>query len=317
MGSFMLRRIGQSIVILFGISIVIFLFMHAVPGGPAAMFRDKPGMTAQKLIAIEASYGLNRPLYLQYWSWLTSALRGNFGYSYTYGRPALAMMLERLPATAELMLTSFAVAIAVSTVIGVFSAVHQYSVWDFGATIFAYVGVSLPTFVLGIVALLVFAVRLHWLPAGGITSSVSAPTLIDRLRHLILPAAVLAFYSLAGESRYTRSSMLEVLHADYVRTARAKGLSERAVIYRHAFRTALIPIVTILTLDFAYLFGGTLITETIFAWPGMGRLFMQAVLQGDYPVMMVVLSFLSVLIVFANVAADVFYAVLDPRIRYA
>ena len=135
---------------------------------------------------------------------------------------------------------------------------HQYSAWDFGATIFAYVGVSLPTFVLGILALILFAVRLHWLPAGGISSSVSAPTLLNHLRHLILPACVLAFYALAGESRYTRSSMLEVLHADYVRTARAKGLPERAVIYRHAFRTALIPIVTILTLDFAYLFGGTL-----------------------------------------------------------
>lgn len=316
MSSFLLRRVGQSVVILFGISIVIFLFMHAVPGGPIAMFRDKPGMTTQELNGIEASFGLTRPLYLQYWAWLTSALRGNFGYSYTYGRPALAMMVERLPATAELMLTSFALAIVVSTVIGIFSAVHQYSAWDFSATIFAYIGVSLPTFVLGIVALLLFAVRLHWLPAGGITSSISAPTLLDRVRHLILPAAVLAFYSLAGESRYTRSSMLEVLHADYVRTARAKGLSERAVIYRHAFRTALIPIITVLTLDFAYLFGGTLITETIFAWPGMGRLFMQAVLQGDYPVMMVVLSFLSVLIVFANVAADVLYAVLDPRIRY-
>ncbi len=316
MSGYTIRRLAQSVVVIFGISAVVFFIMHAVPGGPLAAYRDEPGMTAAKLAGIAQQLGVNRPLVVQYLGWLGNAVRGNFGYSYTYGVPATQLMFQRLPATGELMLTSFALSVVISFLIGVSSAVRQYSWWDYFATAASYVGISLPTFVLGILALMLFAVDLHWFPSGGI-SSLGAAGLGDRIRHLVLPACVLAFYSLAGESRYVRASTLEVLHADYIRTARAKGMPERRVIWRHAVRNALLPVVTILVLDLAYLFAGTLVTEQIFAWPGMGRLFFNAVLQGDYPVMMVILSFLSILIVLSNVAADLLYAVLDPRIRYS
>jgi peptide/nickel transport system permease protein len=315
--TFVLRRLLQSVVVIFGISAVVFFIMHAVPGGPLAAYRDQPGMTAAELAGIARQLGVDRPVWVQYVDWLGNAVQGNFGYSYTYGVPAARLMWERLPATAELMLSSFAIAVVVAFVLGVSSAVRHFSWWDYCVTLVSYVGISLPTFVLGILALIVFSVELHWFPSGGIASTNAPFSLGDRLRHLALPALVLAFYSLAGESRYVRSSMLDILGSDYVRTARAKGVGERAVIYRHAARTALLPVVTVLVLDLAYLFGGTLVTEQVFAWPGMGRLFFEAVLQGDYPVMMIILSFLSVLIVLSSVAADILYAVLDPRIRYS
>lgn len=316
MATFVARRLLQSLVVIFGISAVVFFIMHAVPGGPLSAYRDEPGMTAAKLAGIARQLGVTGPVWVQYVDWLGNALRGNFGYSYTYGVPAIQLMWERLPATAELMLASFSIAVVVSFVLGVSSAVRHHSWWDYLVTLVAYVGISMPTFALGLLALIVFAVDLHWFPSGGIASTGVPFSLGDRIWHLALPALVLAFYSLAGESRYVRASTLEVLGSDYIRTARAKGLSERVVIYRHAARTALLPVVTILVLDLAYLFGGTLVTEQIFAWPGMGRLFFNAVLQGDYPVMMVILSFLSILVVLSGVAADILYAVLDPRIRY-
>ena len=317
MATFIARRLLQSVVVVFGISAVVFFIMHAVPGGPLAAYRDEPGMTAAALRGIARQLGVNQPVWVQYVDWLKNAVQGNFGYSYTYGVPAIRLMWERLPATAELMLSSFAIAVVASFVLGVSSAVRHYSWWDYLVTLVSYVGISMPTFALGILALIVFAVELHWFPSGGIASTNAPFSLGNRLWHLALPAMVLALYSLAGESRYVRASTLEVLGSDYIRTARAKGLAERTVIYRHAARTALLPVVTILVLDLAYLFGGTLVTEQIFAWPGMGRLFFNAVMQGDYPVMMVILSFLSVLIVLSGVVADVLYAVLDPRIRYS
>jgi peptide/nickel transport system permease protein len=316
-GPYVARRLLQSIPVLFGISLLLFFLMHAMPGGPLAAFRHQPGISPAELRRIAQAYGLNQPLIVQYWDWLKNALHGNFGYSYTYDEPATTMMFQRLPATLELMFTSFLISVLLSFILGVFSAIRQYSFWDYLVTVLSYFGMSMPTFFLGILALILFAVQLHWLPSGGMSTPGVPFSLADRLRHLILPAAVLAFYTLASESRYVRASMLEVIHADYVRTARAKGLSERVVIWRHALRNALLPVVTVLVMDGAYLLGGALVTETIFSWPGMGRLFIQAVDQGDYPVLMVVVSFLSVVIVLANILADVLYGVLDPRIRYS
>lgn len=317
MGVFIVRRLVQSLPVLFGISILLFFLMHAMPGGPLALFVHQPGMTHKELDAIAASYGINKPVWVQYALWLGNALHGNFGYSYIYEVPAGQMMLERIPATAELMGSSFLLAFVVAFLLGILSAVRQYSFMDYFVTVVSYFGMSLPTFFLGIVAIIFFSVELRWFPSGGMASVTGPAGLGDHLRHLVLPAFVLGFFILAQWSRYIRSSMLEVINQDYIRTARAKGVSERSIIWRHALRNALLPVVTVIVLDTAFLAGGALVTETIFSWPGMGRLFYQAVSQSDYPTMMVIVSFLSVVIVLANIVADVLYGMLDPRVTYS
>ncbi len=317
MGVFIVRRLAQAIPVIFLISLLLFFMMHAMPGGPLAMYVHQPGITKAMLEQIRVDYGLNQGIWTQYLDWLGKAVRGDFGYSYVYAQPAISMMLQRLPATLELMLSSFLITIVFSFLLGVYSAVRQYSFGDYLITVVSYFGFSMPTFWLGLMVLVLFSVHLHWFPAGGMATAGAAFSLGDRLWHLILPMLVLAFYTLASESRYVRSSMLDVIHQDYIRTARAKGVGERRVIWRHALRNALLPVVTVMVMDAAYLFGGALITETIFSWPGMGRLFIQAILQSDYPVLMAVVSFLSVVIVLANIVADVLYGLLDPRIQYS
>ena len=317
MGVFVVRRLAQAVPVIFLISLLLFFMMHAMPGGPLAMYVHQPGITKAMLEQIRVDYGLNQGLWTQYVDWLAKAVRGDFGYSYVYAQPAAAMMLQRLPATLELMLSSFLITVVCSFLLGVYSAVRQYSFGDYLITVISYFGFSMPTFWLGLMVLILFSVHLHWFPAGGMATAGAAFSLGDRLWHLILPMLVLAFYTLASESRYVRSSMLDVIHQDYIRTARAKGVGEGRVIWRHALRNALLPVVTVMVMDAAYLFGGALITETIFSWPGMGRLFIQAILQSDYPVLMAVVSFLSVVIVLANIFADVLYGLLDPRIQYS
>ncbi len=317
MGVFVVRRLAQAVPVIFLISLLLFFMMHAMPGGPLAMYVHQPGITKAMLEQIRIDYGLNQGLWTQYVDWLAKALRGDFGYSYVYAQPAAAMMLQRLPATLELMVSSFLITVVCSFLLGVYSAVRQYSFGDYLITVISYFGFSMPTFWLGLMVLILFSVHLHWFPAGGMATAGAAFSLGDRLWHLILPMLVLAFYTLASESRYVRSSMLDVIHQDYIRTARAKGVGEGRVIWRHALRNALLPVVTVMVMDAAYLFGGALITETIFSWPGMGRLFIQAILQSDYPVLMAVVSFLSVVIVLANILADVLYGLLDPRIQYS
>ena len=317
MGVFVVRRLAQAVPVIFLISLLLFFMMHAMPGGPLAMYVHQPGITKAMLEQIRVDYGLNQGLWTQYVDWLAKAVRGDFGYSYVYAQPAAAMMLQRLPATLELMLSSFLITVVCSFLLGVYSAVRQYSFGDYLITVVSYFGFSMPTFWLGLMVLILFSVHLHWFPAGGMATAGAAFSLGDRLWHLILPMLVLAFYTLASESRYVRSSMLDVVHQDYIRTARAKGVGEGRVIWRHALRNALLPVVTVMVMDAAYLFGGALITETIFSWPGMGRLFIQAILQSDYPVLMAVVSFLSVVIVLANIFADVLYGLLDPRIQYS
>ncbi|KUO96331.1 ABC transporter permease [Ferroacidibacillus organovorans] len=316
MFSFIIRRLLQSIPVLLGISLLLFFMMHAIPGGPLAMYDHEPGMTKELLAQLKANFGLNKPLWVQYLNWLGGALQGNFGYSFSYGVPALQMVLQRMPATLELMLSSFVIAVILSFVIGVFSALRQYSIWDYLLTILSYIGVAMPTFWLGLMVLVLFAVKLQWFPVGGMSSPGQALTLGNLIWHAVLPVSILALYLVAHESRYVRSSMLEVLGADYIRTARSKGLFPSVITWKHALKNALLPVITVMVMDGAYLFGGALVTETIFSWPGMGRLFIQAITQDDYPVIMVVISLLSVIIVLANILADVLYAVLDPRVKY-
>ncbi|MCL6453891.1 MAG: ABC transporter permease [Alicyclobacillus sp.] len=313
---YVVRRILQAIPVLFGISILLFFMMHAIPGGPMAMYEHQPGMTKELLAQIKANFGLDKPLWVQYWNWVRGAVQGNFGYSYSYGQPAIQMVLQRLPATLELMLSAYIIGVLVSFVIGVISATRQYSVTDYTLTILSYFGVAMPTFWVGLMVLVIFAADLHWFPAGGISSSGTVFSLGDRIWHAVLPVSILAVYQVAHESRYVRSSMLDALSEDYVRTARAKGLLRRVVTWRHALRNALLPVTTVMIMDGAYLFGGALITESIFSWPGMGRLFAQAIAQDDYPVIMCEISLLSVIIILANIVSDVLYAYMDPRVRY-
>ncbi len=311
------RRLLLSIPVMLGITILIFVIAHNLPGGPLAMYLDTPTMTHTQIEHLTVQLGLNRPLYDQYLSWLGDALRGNFGHSFVDGQPVLHVIGERLWATVELMLTAVIVSYGLAFVVGVASAVTQYSVFDYVMTVLSYAGMAMPVFWLGIILMLFFAVDLHWLPTFGMFTPGVPYSIWDNLRHLILPATTLVVYTLAQESRYVRSSMLEVLQQDFIRTARAKGLPESVVLYRHALRNALLPVVTVMMLDFAFLVSGALITETVFAWPGMGRLFFTSLQQGDYPVVVGIAVLISVMVVLVNIATDVIYAIVDPRIQYS
>ncbi len=311
------RRLLLSIPVMLGITILIFAIAHSLPGGPLAMYLDTPTMTHAEIQHLTVQLGLNRPLYDQYISWLGKALQGDFGHSFVDGQPVLHVIGERLGATVELMLTAVIVSYGLAFVVGIASAVTQYSVFDYVMTVLSYAGMAMPVFWLGIILMLFFAVDLHWLPTFGMFTPGVPYSIWDNLKHLILPATTLVVYTLAQESRYVRSSMLEVLQQDFIRTARAKGLPERTVLYRHALRNALLPVVTVMMLDFAFLVSGALITETVFAWPGMGRLFFTSLQQGDYPVVVGIAVLISVVVVLVNILTDVIYAVVDPRIQYS
>ncbi len=275
-----------------------------------------PRVTPADIARLEEAWGLNQPLLTQYARWLSSMLAGDWGWSYRTGLPVLEMIAQRLPQTLQLMITSYLLAAVVAIPIGIFSAIYRYSIFDYFATGFAFMGVAIPSFWFAVMMQLLFSVRLGWLPSAGMATIGLDYSLVDRLRHMIMPVIVLALINMASWSRYMRSSMLEVVSQDYVRTARAKGLSQRAVIYRHALKNALIPVATIMGLDLPVFFGGAALTETIFAWPGMGQLFVESVFSRDYPILMGVLMLTAVLVVLGNLLADLTYGLLDPRIQY-
>jgi len=313
---FVARRVLQMIPMTFGITIVLFAVIQAAPGGPEGALLESGRFVDPAVIdAYRRRLGVDQPVPVQYVRWLGSALTGDLGLSFSTTRPVREMILERLPATLELMGASFLLAALVAIALGVFSAVRQYSLFDHVGTGLSFVGIAMPVFWLALILQLVFSVRLGWLPVAG-TGTVGASSLGDHLMHLVLPTVVLSFRSVAGWSRYLRSSLLEVLGQDYVRTARAKGLPERTVIGVHAVRNALIPVLSIMALDLAGLFSGAVITETIFAWPGIGRMFVQAMFARDYPLLMGILLLGSVMVLVFNLLADVVYGMLDPRIRY-
>ncbi len=372
MMKFVLRRALQAIPVLFGITIVVYGILLAAPGGPTAKFANNPRITQEQRDKFKQAWGLDQPIPIQYCRWMGfcnpetkgtflgslpapaafigptglpnflpealsgathGVLHGDLGYSINSGEKVSDRIARAALPTFILAGVALVVWLTIAIVLGVYAAIHRYSLFDNAATVFSYVGFAMPTFWLGIMLIFIFAGTLHWLPASGMTDTRASPpfgsdkyweffgnnplpALGDIGKHLILPVITLVVVSIAGDSRFVRASMLEALGQDYVRTAKAKGLPARVVNFKHALRNALLPVITNIGLEIPFLFTGAIITETIFSWPGIGKLTIDATREFDYPILMGVLLVTSVLVVFSNLLADVAYGIVDPRIKY-
>jgi len=309
---YLIRRLAQGAVVLFVVSAVVFAIVHAAPGGPALL--NNPDVDPKMAKEMEKQLGLDDPIPVQYARWLGNALRGNLGRSYQHSLGTAELLWARIPNTLLLSGTALLLAVVLAVPLGMISAVYRYSALDYAATVTAFVGVSIPVFWLAILLIIVFSVTLGWLPSSGMLTVGVPFSMRDRLLHLLMPSIVLATFPLAQLTRYVRSSMVDALAQDYVRTARAKGLPERSVLGRHALRNALIPMVTVLGVLTPRLLGGAVVTETIFAWPGLGRLAVEAAVTRDYPVILGATLLVSTLVVLSNLITDFLYVVIDPRI---
>ena len=321
MGRFILRRVIQMIPLMIGITLITFLLANAVPGSPVANIAFNPNIRQEDVQRIEEQLGLNEPLHIRYFVWLGNLAQGDFGLSLLNQRSVLDTIIERLPNTLLLTGTALLFSLLFSIPVGVYSAVRRNSAFDNTATAASVAGFSMPTFWLGLMVILLFAVKARewgWpitFPAGGAYDLRGGGGFADRMQHLVLPAATLAFVQTAAWTRYIRSQMLEVLNQDYMRTATAKGLQERIVIFRHGLRNAVLPLVTLLGIAIPDLFGGSLIIEQIFNWPGIGRLAFNSAIGKDYTMVMGIVVFVGFLVILGNLVADVVYGLLDPRIR--
>lgn len=316
MTRFILTRLLQVLAVLAVMSFVIYGLIGLMPGDPIdQMLTADPHLTAADAARLKALYGLDRPLAERYLAWAQAALGGDFGYSRLYATPAVAALLPRLGNTALLMLSSFVLALAIALPLGAAAAQRPGSALDGAANLLSFAGMSIPPFWFALVLILVFAVALGWLPAGGV-ATIGDGGVFDRARHLALPVATLTVASIGTYLRFMRAAMIEALRQDYVRTARAKGASEERVVWGHAFRNALIPVITVVALSFGSLFSGALITETMFAYPGMGKLIYDAILGNDFNLALAGLLFATLLVLLSNLAADIAYAAADPRISY-
>jgi len=317
---YLLVRLLEVIPTLLVVSAALFLLLALAPGDPIdAMIVGNPYLGPEGVARLKQLYGLDQPIHVRYVRWLARVAQGDMGWSLMHKMPVADIIRIRAPNSILLMTAGLALAVIVAVPVGVYAAVRQYSPTDYLVSGVAFVGFSIPLFWFGLLMIYVFGIWLGWLPAGGFrTVGVDAPlpAAADRLRHLILPAFVIAFFNMAAIMRYTRSSVLEVIHQDYIRTARAKGLDEGQVLRRHAIRNAMIPVVTVLALTLPLLFGGAPVTESVFSWPGMGDLLISAVLAGDLIVAQTVLLILATAVVLFNLMADMAYAFLDPRIQY-
>jgi peptide/nickel transport system permease protein len=334
MTRYIIRRFLEAIPVLLIVSVIVFAIIEISPNNPFAAYYDNPDLTPEDLIRLENEYGLHDPAPLKYWKWLTQTLQGDWGQSLLSHRPVLTEIGDRLPNTLQLSLIALSLALLISIPIGMISAVRQYSWFDHIVTALAFMGHSIPVFWFGLLLIIIFSVSIQnplagtalfphpsplpLFPGGGMTTLGDSPPplLIDRIWHLVLPVTMGAITHLAQNVRYMRAGMLDVLNMDYIRTAEAKGLHRRVVILKHAFKNAAIPVVTVVALEMPWLFNGALFTETIFSWPGMGRLFFTSAQRGDYPVLMGILMISAALIIFFNLVADFVYASLDPRIRF-
>ncbi|MGM7700759.1 ABC transporter permease [Pseudalkalibacillus sp. Hm43] len=314
--SYIIRRIIMAIPLLIGISILSFGIIHLAPGDPTALMMD-PNIKPEDMEAYKEKYGLNDPPHIQYLKWVGNMVQGDFGQSLIrQGTDVSFLITERLPNTLFLMLVATFLALIISIPFGILSARKPYTLTDYSVTFTSFLGLATPNFWFGLVLIMFLSVQLGWFPTGGIATLNEPFSLWDRIHHLILPAIVLATADMAMLTRYTRTSMLEVLKQDYIRTARAKGFKERKVVYKHGLRNGLIPIITIFGLLLPSFFAGTVIVEKIFNWPGIGLLFIDAAFQRDYPVIMAITIIAAVLTVVGNLIADILYAVFDPRIEY-
>jgi peptide/nickel transport system permease protein len=334
MTRYIIRRLIQAVPVLLIVSIIVFVLIQIAPNNPLAAYQNNPNITPEDLLRLEKEYGFNDPIHIKYAKWLSLMLRGNWGESFVTHRPVMTEIAERLPNTLYLSGIAFVLSLVIAIPIGMISALRQYSLFDHVVTTIAFMGQSIPIFWFGLLLIIIFSVNIQnpfagtptfphppplpMFPGGGMTTLGEYPPdpLVDRIWHLVLPVSMLAVFQLAQVVRYMRAGMLDILKMDYIRTAHSKGLAGRVVIYRHAFKNAAIPLVTIIALEVPSLFNGALFTETIFSWPGMGRLFYNSADRGDYTVLMGILIISAALIIFFNLVADVAYAFLDPRIRY-
>lgn len=324
--AFILRRLVAAVPLLLGIATIIFFVLHLAPGDPTAFFFG-PGVPPEIIEQLRRNFGLDQPLPIRYLRWMAAFLTGDFGFSLHQARPVTGIILETLPNTLILTGSALVLVFLIGIAVGVYQAVRQYSIGDNVLSLVSLFFYSMPSFWLGLMLVLVFSLYAHewgWpiaLPATGMTSIDYEflpfwDRVWDRVIHLILPVATLTLVLAAGIARYTRGQMLEVIRQDYVRTARAKGLSERTVIFKHALRNSLLPVITLLGLYLPFLFSGAVFVEVIFSWPGMGRIIVDAIMQRDYPLVMATSFIFAVMVVVGNLLADVLYAVADPRIRY-
>ena len=319
MRRYALRRVVQVLPVMLFIAVVNFLLIHLAPGDPAAALAGE-GAPQEFIEALRVDYGLDKPLLQQLGTYLATLLQGDLGYSFAYRRPVLEVIVERLPATALLVFASQIPAIVLGTLLGAYSARHYPSKIDNAVTAVSLSLYAVPIFWSGLLLILVFAVWLRWLPASGMFS-LMAPSdgvgrFLDIARHMALPTTALFLYSLPTYVRLTRASVIEIMREDFVTTARAIGYSENVVFFRHALRNALLPAVTVAGLSLSFVFAGALLTETVFGWPGMGRLMYEGVLKRDYPVLMGVFLVTSALVLIVGILTDMIYAALDPRVSY-
>ncbi|MCI1944381.1 ABC transporter permease [Clostridium luticellarii] len=315
MGNYILRRILISIPVLLGVTIISFVIINMAPGSPLDKLID-PNLTAADIAARKAALGLDGPLYARYLAWLGNVLHGNLGYSMTSFQPVSELIGQRILPTFVLMGAALIIGFVIAIPLGVLSATKQYSKLDYISTTGSLIGISVPTFFLGLVFIYIFSLKLKLLPSGGMITLGQDNGFVDRLRHLILPAVVLGVNEAGTLVRYVRSSMLEILDQDYLRTARSKGLKESIVINKHAFKNAMLPIITITGLEIVTLLGGSVVTEQIFQWPGIGQLTISSVMSRDYTTLMGLILFGSVVCIVANLLIDIIYSIVDPRIRY-
>ena len=319
MTKYIIQRIIVSIPIFFGITMIVFALYALAPGDPLAMLlgeRAMLEMTAEELEAARDSLGLNDPWLGRYLTWLSRAVRGDLGYPLTGGYTVMELLQQRIGPTLLLMATAFTVSLLAGVPMGIVMALKQYSWIDYLVTILAFAQLSIPSFFLALGAMYVFSLKLDIFPTSGLQTIGEPFSLWDRIHHLIMPSFILAAYFAGVWARYTRSSMLETMHLEFVTTARAKGLRERVVVVRHALRNALLPLVTVASLSLGQLLGGSIIIETIFQWPGIGMLGWQATLNREYPILMGIILIASTTVLASNLLADILYAVVDPRIRY-
>ncbi len=320
--NFILRRIVQTLVVIAILSYVCFGLMNLMPGDPVEMMiSSNPKITAADVVRLRSFYGLDQPMYKRYMSWVGDLVQGELGYSRTYRIPVTEMMGPALSSTFILSMVSLIFSLAVAVPLGILCALKPNSKVDYIVNLFNFAGISVPSFWLGIVLIIIFAVNLHWLPAGGYQTTgmeydYDWDEIVDKAKFLILPVLSLSIQSIGRFSRFTRSSMLEAMRNDFIRTARAKGLSSQVVIWKHGFRNALIPLITIVALSVSSIFSGALITESLFAYPGIGRLLYSSIMGNDYNVAMISFMISVSMVLLMNLVADLLYGVVDPRVSY-